>query len=170
MTGDRLRPSPSLTLSPTDTLSILCPPPLLLLSHGPRSSQGEALSPHLRFIRLSQLTRYPYRIRLLFWATVGQFTPLCFLMLPERLMLRNKCRKDLAHEPVREQEVQQPVQGNHRSRLVRPLPYSVSRARFTNSGSLSSLTKEVMVDDRLVTMQVRILSSPTAWTPWDGRV
>src|SRR5882757_158683 len=78
-------------------------------------------------------------------------SPLRLLVLRKKLMHRIKCRKDLAHEPVCEQEVQQPVQGDHRSRLVRPLRPSAPRAGFTNSKSLSSLTKEVMVDDRLVT-------------------
>lgn len=63
-----------------------------------------------------------------------------------------QCRKDFAHEPVCQQAVQQPVQGDHWCRLV-------SRAFIhLRSGSLTydlhSLTKEVMVDDRLVTMQV----------------
>ena len=37
-------------------------------------------------------------------------------------MTRNQRREDLTHEPIREQEIQQPIQGDHRSRLVRLLP------------------------------------------------
>ena len=56
-------------------------------------------------LRPPQLTRHPHPFRLLFWATVGQFTPLRLLLLPERLMPQNQSRKDLTHEPICEQEI-----------------------------------------------------------------
>lgn len=60
-------------------------------------------------------------------------------------------RQDIAHEPVCQQAIQQSIQGHYWRRLVRfPLcPY-----RRCPLFSSQSLTKEVMVDDRLVTMQV----------------
>ena len=60
--------------------------------------------------------------------------------------------KDLTYEPICQQALQQSVQGHHRCRFVRFSRHiwiiSLKECLF------SSLTKEVMVDDRLVTMQV----------------
>jgi len=63
-------------------------------------------------------------------------------------------RKDLAYEPVREQEIQQPVRSSFLEDLVghTNLPLLVFRYKATIGADF--LTKEVLVDDRLITMQV----------------
>lgn len=90
------------------------------------------------------------RVRMPLLQYRGEYSTLlfsCFVaFVPQR-------RKDLAHEPICEQAIQQSIQGNHWRRLV-SIP--CARGSMTSDGKacLHSLTKEVMVDDRLVTMQV----------------
>lgn len=65
-----------------------------------------------------------------------------------------QCREDLSYEPICEQTVQQPVQSDNWCWLV-GVP-SVLAVGVLISLVVHSLTKEVMVDDRLVTMQASI--------------
>lgn len=77
------------------------------------------------------------------------------------LQVRLQCRQDLVDEPVCEQAVQQPVQSHNRRRLVSQTPRYLCLVQLGGllTASFRSLTKEIMVDDKLVTMQVRCLTT-----------
>ncbi len=61
--------------------------------------------------------------------------------------------KDFTDEPICQQALQQSVQGHYRRRFVRFSRHIWVMTPLKDC-LFSSLTKEVMVDDRLVTMQV----------------
>lgn len=63
-------------------------------------------------------------------------------------------RQIFTHGSIRQQAFQQSIQSNNRSRFVRFSPLSGLPCNERLILCLFSLTKEVMVDDRLVTMQL----------------
>ena len=74
-------------------------------------------------------------------------------------------RQDVAHEPVCQQALQQSVQGHYWCGLVSGRALGrLTRSVWLTTDVRHSLTKEVMVDDRLVTMQVRA-QSPSPLIP-----
>ena len=121
-----------------------------LVIHGPSVFEGES-----RFsITNVEANRLPDHYPRWQWVSPSQR----MLRLTQSHIWILQRRKDISYESVCQQKVQQPVQSYYRCRLVSQPWFQWLQAEVQY---FYSLTKEVVVEDKVATMQVRSSDSPS---------